>query len=374
MQVTWWDPTNLTVKMATNPVILEYESLMFKGLESVSKSLKAQLEAISGLVNQILDDEFTKHHILRSLNTLFTVNATGGKIVLCGVGKSFKIASKLCATLNSLSIQSVTLHPTEALHGDLGILNDKDAIIMLTASGNTPELLSLLPHLPEAIPIILLTCNKDSKLALHSRTKSLLYTHLPPHLKEETIHGVPAPTVSATLSLALADSVILALAELIEQSEAARKKLFSMKHPGGSIGANLSHLNDNINFSGSDKTLNLSYSSFLSLDWKREGPKFDRCSVDSSDSDEVSESTFEKGNYLNISSYKSIKEIDDFNTLLELDFLRFITLVDLIITTINNEKFGIETTNLKRLYIEHKGANWDGFKNGLTSHLKLIRN
>ena len=77
-----------------------------------------------------------------------TIVANNGKIVITGVGKSYKLGLKLVATLNSLSIQSSSLHPTEALHGDLGLIDqNRDCLIMVTSSGNTPELIQLLPHL-----------------------------------------------------------------------------------------------------------------------------------------------------------------------------------------------------------------------------------
>ena len=164
------------------------------------------------------------------------------------------------ATFNSLSIQASCLHPLEALHGDLGIINDNhDCLIMLTASGNTPELINLLPHLSCNLPIILLTCNKFSNLSTSNRILSLLLADLPNSHNEEMIHGLPAPTVSTTLSLILADSVILSLSELIEQDLVKRKKLFGLKHPGGSIGAYL-----NLD-TGSSLTSDGSTTSLLSL-------------------------------------------------------------------------------------------------------------
>lgn len=209
-------------------------------LNSITNTLRLENEAVNNLYNQYQTDEFSITNLLDSIALMFKTYQRKGKIIICGIGKSHKLATKLTATLNSLSISSCNLHPSEALHGDLGMINESlDCLIMLTSSGNTPELLNLLPHLSTDLPIILLTCNKVSKLSKSGRIRSLIYAELLPLHNEEAIHGLPAPTVSTTLSLILADSVILALSELIENDLFKRRKLFGLKHPGGSIGLSL---------------------------------------------------------------------------------------------------------------------------------------
>lgn len=360
----------------------QYQMLLSKGTDIINRTFEAQSKAVANLQLQYKTDGFSQANLSKSLDLLLSTNINGGKIVLCGVGKSFKVACKLCATLNSLSIQSVTLHPTEALHGDLGILGDRDIIVMLTASGNTPELITLLPHISNNIPIILLTCNKDSKLALNPMVKSLLYTELPPHLKEETIHGIPAPTVSATLSLIMADSVILALAELIEGNAHARKKQFSMKHPGGSIGANLSHLNDNVNLSGSkSKTQSSSYSSFLSLDDLRASlgsnnvSNMEPTSLISSDDEIIDKDSILRVKFNNTPPSKVISLSNlEIKTIEEPKFLRFITLYDFISTRIKDQIFVIDSNTLKELYVKNvnDGSEWNDFASSLLSSLKPL--
>lgn len=214
-------------------------------LLSVNSTLARESEALHNLSAQYETNSSSQLQLLNSISIMYETTVKGGKIVCCGIGKSYKIATKTVATFKSLSINTDELHPSEALHGDLGVLRDTDCLIFFTSSGNTPELIQLLPHISPSIPIILLTCARDSMLSQHPQIKSLLYAELPSHLKESSVHGVPAPTISATLSLALADSVALALAEMIETDHDKRKKTFSMKHPGGSIGSDLSHLNDN---------------------------------------------------------------------------------------------------------------------------------
>ncbi|CUM62715.1 uncharacterized protein PRCAT00000271001 [Priceomyces carsonii] len=242
-----------------------------KGIRSVNKTLASENEALSNLVGQYRYDHFSQGNLTNSLEIMLQTVQRGGKIVFSGIGKSYKIAGKLVATSISLSISAALLHPSEALHGDLGMIGEKDCIIFVTASGNTPELLNLLPHIPE-VPVILLTCNRVSKLSTLAQVRSLLLTELPKHLNEDSIHGVPAPTVSTTLSLVLADATILALLEIIEDDSLERKKLFSKRHPGGSIGADLSHLNDKIT-TGNRKTpvsSLVSSSSLLSLNQVRQ--------------------------------------------------------------------------------------------------------
>ncbi|CAH6719431.1 hypothetical protein CLIB1444_02S08416 [[Candida] jaroonii] len=383
----------------------DYTSLLKKGVLSINKTIEAQKDAISNLETQYNTDEFSQVHLWKSLDILLSTKIKGGKVVTCGVGKSYKICCKITATLNSLSIQSVALHPTEALHGDLGVLNDKDCILMLTASGNTPELINLLPHISKSIPIVLLTCGKDSKLASSNQVKSLLYTQLPSHLKEESIHGIPAPTVSATLSLILADSVVLALAELLEEDVLTRRKMFSIKHPGGSIGANLSHLNDNITPNRSNKTnvtyvndkivptksstksssfsdssatsvktskpcsKTSSYSSILSLGQIWNGLHIgspEATSVNSSDDevfiDEVLATKIKSSNKVFTCSLEKASSVT------ELDFLKNITLFDYWVIT-GSINLGSDCEELKKLYSNN---GWDELSMKLTSNFKNI--
>ena len=228
------------------PMVFTEPELLASGKDSVVKCLDHHQQAMQALSRQYTLDEFSIENLIASLDIFHLTYVNGGKIILCGIGKLFKIANKLVATLNSLLIPSQPLHPSEALHGDLGLINEEtDCLVLVTASGNTPELLQLLPHLLPELPMVLLTCSKNSKLSNHPMVNSLMYVELPPHLNEDLIHGLPAPTVLTSLSLILADATVLALSEMIEDDLLKRKTQFSKKHPGGSIGLNLSHLNDN---------------------------------------------------------------------------------------------------------------------------------
>lgn len=369
-----------------------YERRAEKALHSINKSLGGQSEAMSHLVDQYGSLGYSQINLLNSLEILFQSILRGGKVVISGIGKSFKISNKLVATLNSLSIQSAALHPSEGLHGDLGILRDNDALIFVTASGNTPELLQLLPHISPSIPIILLTCNKNSKLSNQHQIKSLLYAELPTHLNEESIHGIPAPTVSATLSMALADATILALSEMIEEDAAKRKKMFSIKHPGGSIGAQLSHLNIKIPtsdvFSPEPLSVHTNSSSLLSLNQLRKSFDMQTDSsipsslVASDDEDILHPKPLKKElnlqqKILSSDSSKIVtitdKELNSSDFITESKLLKWVTLYDFVVSIRQNElPKAIECEKIKEIYRSEIGDNdcqdndWEKF------HLRLV--
>lgn len=226
-------------------ISLDPPSLSTFSLASVQRTLQAQADALSTLSSQYAEDALLQASLRRLLDILFQTIVLKGKLVLCGIGKSHKIAAKMVATLNSLSIQASLLHPSEALHGDLGMVCDSDTLIFVTASGNTPELINLMPHLNPSIPIVLLTCQRVLNLSQHPQVRLLLLAEVPQNLKEDTVHGLPAPTITTTMLLALADAVLLALSEMMEEDLEKRRVKFSRHHPGGAIGALLSHLNVN---------------------------------------------------------------------------------------------------------------------------------
>ncbi|KAK1756811.1 arabinose 5-phosphate isomerase [Echria macrotheca] len=161
-----------------------------------------------------------------------------GKVVVIGVGKSGHIAKKLVATFNSLAIQAVFLHPTEALHGDLGqIDNRRDTLLLITFSGKTPELLALLPHLDKSLPLILLTSHtrpQTCEIVRHRPDTILLPA--PIHEAETISFGVSAPTTSTTVALTVGDALAIVASQELHPSVAS---VFARNHPGGAIGAAL---------------------------------------------------------------------------------------------------------------------------------------
>lgn len=154
-----------------------------------------------------------------------------GKVVLTGIGKSGYIAQKISSTLNSTGTRSVFLHPSEALHGDLGIYTSGDPTIFLSRSGSTTELLRLVPIVRQFnSPVIALVSNLMSPLAQmadHVLDASIL--------KEADPLGF-VPTSSTTLALALGD----ALACTLMQARGFKKEDFFRFHPGGQLGKALS--------------------------------------------------------------------------------------------------------------------------------------
>lgn len=370
--------------------IPDFQKLTLSALASVRATLDNESEAVQNLALQYQEDMDSQVDMVNALKIFYETNLKGGKIVACGIGKSYKIATKTVATLKSLSINSDILHPSEALHGDLGLLNDRDCLLFFTASGNTPELLQLLPHLSLSIPIVLLTCNRVSKLSEQSQVKCLLVADLPEHLKESNVHGIPAPTISTTLSLALADAVSLALAEMITSDSLTRKKMFSMKHPGGSIGSDLSHLNENmmrmdllnsVNSVLTDASSD-SYSSLLSLNQLRSSLR----SMSESDSLSPSSSILNSDSEEQLtplpdarltSKLRSVKSAqivltdkESVQKWTEMEMLKAITLHEFVVFKDGKNSFASESTKIRSWYKQISGEKgWTG----MADSYKLFR-
>ena len=150
-----------------------------------------------------------------------------GKIVIVGIGKSGNVGSKIAATLTSTGSTAVVLNSVDALHGDLGIVNDGDVILALSYSGESEELLNLLPALKRfSVKIISLTGNLKSSLARHSDLA------LSVKIPKEACPFNLAPTSSTTATLVMGD----ALAMAILQARGFKQKDFAKYHPSGAIG------------------------------------------------------------------------------------------------------------------------------------------
>jgi len=153
--------------------------------------------------------------------------AAKGKLVVLGIGKSGNIGRKIAATLTSTGSTAVLLHSVDALHGDLGIVNDGDIILALSYSGETEELLHLLPALKRfSVKIISFTAAPKSTLARHSDI--VLNVRVP---KEACPFNL-APTASTTAMLALGDAMAMSILE----ARGFSKKQFAKHHPAGAIG------------------------------------------------------------------------------------------------------------------------------------------
>ena len=172
----------------------------------------------------ILDESFTR--LIDQLST------TSGRVIITGVGKSGLIGKKIAATLASTGTSSFFLHPTEALHGDLGMVLPDDAIIALSNSGETSELLKILPFFKDQGNLVIaITGNTQSTLAIAAN-----YV-LDAYVEEEACPLNLAPTSSTTVALVLGDALAVALMRAKNFSE----KDFARFHPGGSLGKRLLH-------------------------------------------------------------------------------------------------------------------------------------
>ena len=172
-------------------------------------------------------DEKVCEDALHALNYTFE---NKGKLLLTGVGKSGIVARKIAATFTSIGYPALFLNPTDALHGDIGIAMKNDTSIIISNSGETSEIVSLLPHLSKKInTIISITSNAESTLSKVSNI------HLECRIDRESCPLNLAPTTSTTLSLALGD----ALAAQWSIFSGITNETFAINHPGGSIGKRL---------------------------------------------------------------------------------------------------------------------------------------
>lgn len=160
---------------------------------------------------------------------------TKGRVILSGIGKSGHIAHKIASTFSSTGTPAFFVHPSEASHGDLGMITQEDTLIVLSYSGDTAELSDMISYAKRfAISLIAITRKRDSLLA-----KAADYTLLLPSAPEACPMGL-APTTSTTLMLALGDALAVALLKRKEFSEKDFKKF----HPGGRLGKKLLHVSD----------------------------------------------------------------------------------------------------------------------------------
>ncbi|KAL8832935.1 MAG: hypothetical protein Q9170_004638 [Blastenia crenularia] len=200
--------------------------------------LETERDALVNLHELYLVDRVAQGSFNQAVNCIAKGAPRGGRVVVTGVGKSGKIGLKFVATMNSFGIRSFFLHPTEAMHGDLGMIGPHDTLVILTYSGKTQEILSMLPSLPAELPMIAVTSWKDSSscpLFAHRPAGSCILLPAPIPCSELDTFGVPAPTSSTTTALALTDALALALAQRLHPD---LLQVFHKYHPGGTIGAN----------------------------------------------------------------------------------------------------------------------------------------
>ena len=190
-------------------------------LEVGRQAMMAEATAIK-MAAKRLDDSFEK--------ALDVILESKSKLVVCGIGKSGRIGTKLAATLSSCGISSVFLHAAEAIHGDLGVYQPGDPTIVLSKSGSTAEVLRLMPMFKKFdSPVIAIVGNVNSPIA------SAADIVLDSSVEKEADPLNLMPTSSSTVSLAIGD----ALAAALVQAREFTREEFATYHPGGQLGRNL---------------------------------------------------------------------------------------------------------------------------------------
>lgn len=190
-------------------------------VRSAQAAIATEARAIEALHDRI-DASF-----LRACQLMFEC---GGRVVVSGMGKSGHIARKIAATLASTGTPSFFVHPGEASHGDLGMITQKDVVLALSNSGETDELLTILPLIKrQGIPLIAMTGNNGSSLA------RLADVHLDTSVPAEACPLGLAPTSSTTAALVMGDALAIALLE----ARGFTDEDFARSHPAGSLGRQL---------------------------------------------------------------------------------------------------------------------------------------
>lgn len=210
-------PTKLKSARASKPKTVKTLGSLGDG----RRVLEIEARAVQALIDR-LDSKFAK--------AVDVLAQCKGKVVVSGMGKSGLIGQKIAATLASTGTSSFFLHPAEGVHGDLGMLARRDALIAISNSGETQELLQLLPYVERmGIPIVSLTGRMGSTLAKNSDVA------LDVSVAEEACPMGLAPTASTTATLALGDALAVALL----QKRGFKEEDFAQFHPGGTLGRRL---------------------------------------------------------------------------------------------------------------------------------------
>jgi arabinose-5-phosphate isomerase len=188
----------------------------------ITDCLRLEAEAIAQTAERLTPDAVER--------AIALLRDCRGKVVLVGVGKSGNVAQKIAATLTSTGTLAVFLHPSDALHGGLGIVTMDDVVIVISNSGETDEILAMLPYLKHnRVPVVAIIGNLRSTLA--ARADVVLDASVS---KEACPLGL-APTTSTTVALAIGDALAVTLMQCAELTPEA----FAMNHPAGQLGKRL---------------------------------------------------------------------------------------------------------------------------------------
>jgi arabinose-5-phosphate isomerase len=208
--------------------------------------IDTEARAISGLTAQVKKPSFAQACRL--------MLECKGRVVVIGMGKSGHIAGKIAATLASTGTPAFFVHPGEASHGDLGMITSSDVVLALSNSGETGEIITILPLIKRLdVPLIAMTGNPESTLAQGARA------HIDVSVEKEACPLGLAPTASTTAALAMGDALAVALLE----TRGFTEEDFARSHPGGTLGRRLLLLIDDLMHTG-DATPRVSADTLLS--------------------------------------------------------------------------------------------------------------
>ena len=197
-----------------------------KDLEEAKRVLSNESNAIKQLAKSL-----GKNYV----DAIDKLDNVKGRVIFTGIGKSGHVARKMASTFSSTGVPSYFVHPSEASHGDLGIIDRSDAVVVISNSGETPEISDLVEYTKRhKIPLITITSNLDSLIAEQSDIALLL-----PKVKEACPMGL-APTTTTTMTMALGDAMAINL--MTRRNFSAND--FKLRHPGGKLGKQLLKVSD----------------------------------------------------------------------------------------------------------------------------------
>ncbi len=209
------------------PLEKENSDVKQADIQSAMRVLSAEARALDALADSV-DDEFFK--AVDAVHAMKNSEGGSGRFIIAGIGKSGHVARKIAATLASTGTPSYFVHPGEASHGDMGMITDRDVVIMLSNSGENSELSDLIHYTRRYnITLIAMTSNPNSTLAKYADIRLVM-----PRVGEVCPNGL-APTTSTTMMIAYGDALAIALLERMGLTP----EQYKVFHPGGKLGQRL---------------------------------------------------------------------------------------------------------------------------------------
>jgi len=199
-------------------------------IEVAQRVLTQEAEALAALSASVGDEFSQAIEIIHGIKTADQPGDVKGRLIVAGIGKSGHVARKIAATMASTGTPAYFVHPGEASHGDMGMITENDAVLMLSNSGENSELSDLIHYTRRYnIPLIVITSNDESTMATHSDIALVM-----PKMPEACPNGL-APTTSTTMMIALGDAIAVALLERMGLTP----EEYKVFHPGGKLGQRL---------------------------------------------------------------------------------------------------------------------------------------